>query len=119
MIHRRAWAMLVMTAVGLSMMLPTVAATHEVPGPDPVDIHDGAPVPIPDGPSDTPQVGHGSWAEDVQTCVDKVLATFLAAVAGMDVVGWLHPDEPYCDDQGDQLEATVGEVEGEITDLAP
>lgn len=116
---RRAWAVLVMTAVCLSIALPTAVATHEIPGPDPVDLHDDPYGPIPAPPVEIPETGAEGWAEGMQDCLETVVTSFLASIDEADIAGWLSPEEAYCEEQGDRIEATVEELENETLSQVP
>lgn len=123
-IRHRAWAVLLILTMSLSIALPSAVATHEVPGPEPpVDPHQE--LPLPDLPVGTPEIGGGAGdlTEGWGSCTDTVLATFLDAITGMDPLSWFYPEEPYCKEQGDRIEGTVqgleDQAQGTIPDLSP
>lgn len=116
---RRAWAVLVMTALSFSIALPTAVATHEVPGPDPVDPHDDPYGLLPAPPEELPETGAEGWTQGMETCIDTIVANFLAAIGEADLTGWLQPEEPYCEDQGDRIEATAEDLKEEMVGQIP
>lgn len=117
---RRAWAVLMILAVSLSIALPSAVATHDLPGPDPpVNPHPERPGVIPEVPVDPSEADAEAWAEGMEACLDTVLVTFLEALAEADLVGWLHPEEGYCKEQGDRLETTAGQLENETVGQVP
>lgn len=106
--------------MSLSIALPSAVATHNLPGPDPpVNPHPERPGPVSDPQVDPPEADAEAWAEGMEACLDTVLATFLEALAELDPVGWLHPEEAYCKEQGDRLRATVGQLENETMGQVP
>ncbi len=117
---RRAWAVLMILAVSLSIAVPSAVATHDLPGPDPpVNPHPERPGLIPELPVDPPEADAEAWAEGMEDCLDTVLATFLEALAEVDLVGWLHPEEAYCKEEGDRLRTTVDGLENQTMGQVP
>ncbi len=119
MTHHRAWAVLLFLMMSLSITLPSAVATHDLPGPDPPGVPHT--IPAPDLPADPPGVGAdpGELAGGMGSCAETVLFAFLDAITGLQPLTWFSADEPYCEDQGDQLRSTVQGLEDQVMGMAP